>query len=93
MPSSVVLSTEKNLRHRRRINTEEKEKVVPAAWGMELIQFLSALANLHQDDLKKRMNKIMATWRNGCFEKMEDNPFHTTPNQHLRTLLLGKLHV
>ena len=60
MPSSVVLSTEKNLRHRRRINTEEKAKVVPAAGGMELIQFLSALANLHQDDLKKRMNKITA---------------------------------
>ena len=30
--------------HRRMINTEEKAKVVAAAWGMELIQFLAALA-------------------------------------------------
>ena len=40
-------------RHKRRINTEEKAKVVAAAWGTELIQFLAALANLHQDDMKK----------------------------------------
>ena len=39
--------------HKRRINTEEKAKVVAAAWGTELIQFLAALANLHQDDMKK----------------------------------------
>ena len=39
---------------RRRIKTEEKEKVVAAAWGTELIQFYAALAILHQDDLKKR---------------------------------------
>ena len=32
--------------------------------------------NLHQDDLKKRINRITATWRNGCFENMDD---HTTP--------------
>ena len=30
--------------HRRRINTEEKAKVVAAAWGTEFIQFLAALA-------------------------------------------------
>ena len=53
--------------HRRRINTEEKAKVVAALWGAEFVQFLSALAvftvkrfeeydELQQDDLKKRMN-------------------------------------
>ena len=36
--------------HRRRINTEEKAKVVAAAWRTELIQFLAALAILHHDD-------------------------------------------
>ena len=33
------------------------------SWGTELIQFLVALAILHQDDLKKRMNRITATGR------------------------------
>ena len=42
--------------HRRRIKTEEKAKVVAAAWGAELIEFLAALAILHQDDLKNRVN-------------------------------------
>ena len=42
--------------HRRRINTEEKATVVAAVWGTECIQFLAALAILHQDELKKRMN-------------------------------------
>ena len=37
-------------RHRRRIKTEEKAKVVDAVWGTELIQFLAALAILHKDD-------------------------------------------
>ena len=62
--------------YRRWINTEEKAKVVAAVWGTELIQFLDAL----QDDLKKRINRITATWRNGCFEKMDDPQVHTTPN-------------
>ena len=35
--------------HRGRIYTEEKAKVVAAAWGTELLQFLAALAILHQD--------------------------------------------
>ena len=38
------------------INTEEKRKVVIAVLGTELIQFLSMLAIIHQDDLKNRMN-------------------------------------
>ena len=53
------------------INTGEKVKVVAAVLVQGWIQFLAALAIiLHQDDLKKRMTKITATWRNGCFEKM-----------------------
>ena len=40
----------------RRIYTEEKAKVVAAVWGIECIQFLAALAVLHQDYMKKRMN-------------------------------------
>ena len=35
----------------RRINTEEKAKVVAAAWGTELIKVLALLAILHQDEL------------------------------------------
>ena len=42
--------------HRRRIKTKEKAKVVTSVGGTELIQFLAALAVLHQDDLKKGMN-------------------------------------
>ena len=51
-------------KHRRRIKTEEKAKVVTAVRGTELIQFLAALAISHQDDSKKRMNRIMnlAEW-------------------------------
>ena len=67
-----------DLNHRRRIKKEEKAKVVAAVWGKELIHFLDALAIFHQDDLKKRMNRIKATWRNGCFEKMDDQPVHCT---------------
>ena len=64
--------------HRRKLNAEEKAKVVAAAWGAELIQFLAALTILHQDGLKKRMNRISATWQNGCFDQMADHPVHTT---------------
>ena len=41
--------------HIRRINTEEKAKVVANDWGAEFIKFLAALAILHKDDLKKRI--------------------------------------
>ena len=37
------------------ICTEEKGKVVAAAWETELIQFLAMLAILYKDDLKNRM--------------------------------------
>ena len=41
---------------KRRIYTEEKAKVVAAAWGTKLIQFLAALAVLLQNDMKKLIN-------------------------------------
>ena len=49
---------------------------VTAARGTEYTKFLAALAILHQDYLKKRMNRIpvMDSWRNGCLEKMNKNP-------------------
>ena len=37
--------------HRRRIFTEEEAEVVVASWGTEFIQFLAALAILHQNEL------------------------------------------
>ena len=56
-----VLSTSVNMshilqNHRRRIHTEEKVKVIAAALRTEFIPFLSALAILHLDDLKNRIN-------------------------------------
>ena len=50
---------------RRRINTEEKVKVVAAVWGTELIQSLAALA-IFADDLKKRMNSSYSSYRPGA---------------------------
>ena len=46
---------------RRRIYTEQKAKVVDTAWRTDLIQFLAALAILHQDDLKNRMNSSFSS--------------------------------
>ena len=51
--------------HRRRINTEEKAKVVAAAWVKELIKFLAALAILNLDDLENRMNCTRIILREG----------------------------
>ena len=41
---------------RRNIKTEEKAKVVAAAWRAELSQFFATLAIFHQDDFKNRIN-------------------------------------
>ena len=38
----------------KRIKTEEKAKVVAAAWGTEMIQFHATLAVLHQEAFKNR---------------------------------------
>ena len=53
------------------------------AFGVtKFVQFIAALyvAIFHQADLKKRINRTMAYWRNGCFGKMDDHPVHTIPN-------------
>ena len=42
-------------RHKRRINIEDKAKVVAAIWGEEFIKYLAALAAFHWDDLKNRL--------------------------------------
>ena len=66
--------------HRRTLKTEGKAKVVAAVWGTELIKFLATLAIFHQDDWKKRMSRITATWRNGFFGRMiiRFTPYQTT---------------
>ena len=48
-----------NRTHRRRIYIGDKAKVVTAVRGTEFIQSLAALAILHQNDMKKRMNCTM----------------------------------
>ena len=72
----------KGVNHRIRLNTEEKAKVVAAAWGTALILLLAALAILHQDDLKKRMNRIKATGSINVLKKrmiIRFTPYQITP--------------
>ena len=45
-----IVSKGKGAVHRRRINSEEKAKVVAAAWRTEFIPILAAPAMLHQED-------------------------------------------
>ena len=45
-------------------------------------EFLAALAIFHQDDWKKRMNRIAATCQNGCIVKIDEYPVHTIQNHH-----------
>ena len=51
-----------------------------------MIEILAALAISHHDDLKKRMNRITATWRNGCFGKMDNHLVHTIPNYYSKKM-------
>ena len=37
--------------------------------GAELFQFLATHAILHQEELKKSINRKVAAWQIGCFEK------------------------
>ena len=53
-------------RHRIRIYTEEKAKVVAAVWGKEFMKFLVTLAILHQDDLKNSMNSSFSSYHPGA---------------------------
>ena len=52
------LSRDMSRRHKRRIKTEEKAKVVAAVWGTALIQFLAALDTVFSTRmiLKKKIN-------------------------------------
>ena len=61
-----VTATEERTRHSRRIYTEQKAKVVVAVLGTECIQILVALAILHQDDLKNRMNSSFSLYHPGA---------------------------
>ena len=72
-----TLATQKKVKYRR----EGKSRCC-CLGGRNLIHFCFALAILHQDDFKKRMNRITATWRNECFERMDDQQAHTTLNHH-----------
>ena len=57
-------------KHRRRINTEEKAKVVAAVWGTEFIQFLAAQAVLPRAILKNRKNSpfsFKSSWCNSFY--------------------------
>ena len=46
--------------HRRRIELEDKAKVVVSVWGTEFVQFLAALAVLPRSTWKNRMNSTFS---------------------------------
>ena len=78
--------------HRRRIKTDEQTKVVTAVWGTELT-CRTTVAISHQDDLKKRINRISSAWRNGCFGKLmiiRFTPYQTTTRPKMSQKLLFK---
>ena len=54
--SQVAMPTILLCNHRSKTHTEEKANVVAAVWGAELMPVLAALAILHLDDLRKRVN-------------------------------------
>ena len=77
---SCLLADNGTPSYRRRINTEEKATAVR---GTKLIQFLAALAILHKDDWKKRMNRKMEHLAEWMLRKKMDNlpcsSHHTKP--------------
>ena len=53
-----------------------REHVAPPWWTIAASIWPTTEINddiLNQDDLKKRMNRITDSWRNGCFQKMADH--------------------
>ena len=52
-PEELYQGAQKKDIHRR-----EGKGIVASSWGTEFIQFLAALAILHQDELKNRLNCI-----------------------------------
>ena len=65
---------------------EKKDKYRRECKGRRGID--SFLVILHQDYVKKRMNRITATWWNGCFEKMDDPGSHHTKVFFFKSSLL-----
>ena len=64
---SFIILWQKAYKHRRKIKTEDKLKVVTVVWGTELIQLIVALAILYQDDWKKGNKGILffiSSWCN-----------------------------
>ena len=68
--------------HPIKIRQKGKQRSSLLVGGTEQIQLHAALAIWCQNDLQKRVNRRLNTWRNGCFGKMDDHPVHTTPNHH-----------
>ena len=62
----LVNMTALGLKHSRRIYTEEHTKIFAAVWGDRiyfiLFTILAALAILHQDDLKNKMNPSFSSY-------------------------------
>ena len=54
--------------HRKRIETKinQRSSLLWGGGGAELIQFLAALAILHQDELKKKMNASLSSNNSGA---------------------------
>ena len=66
--------------HSRRINTEEKAKVVTSVWEAEFIKFLAALAILPRTIFKIRMNSsfsFKSFWCNSSY-----NSYHPGQNSY-----------
>ena len=61
------------------IQREGKGSCCP--WGdiVDTVQFLATLDIFHQDDYEEKDERIKATWRKRCFEKMDNHSVHTIP--------------
>ena len=95
-PNRLVQGSTK---HRGRINTEEKAKIVAAVWGTEFIQFLAALAILDfRTILKNRMNSSFSSNHPGAIHPILQIILHgaiqgilqMVPGRHLPDRSLGE---
>ena len=62
-----------NYRHRRRMETEGKAKVVASVWWAKFVQFFAALAVLPRSIWKKRFNSSSLFGRNGLIRTFLSN--------------------
>ena len=74
----VTLGERRKNLHRIRIREMGRQRSSLLVGGRHAAQY----SHKRQDDLKKRMNRIMDTWWNGCFGKTDDHLVHPTPNHH-----------